>query len=105
MPTPADWEWSSSARRYRVLTKGTGTGGQFVTLSTTTRLRDVLAASRVDVVNALAELLARGDLSVQRWTLEMREQIRLTHQVEYVFGRGGLRAMVDSDDAILRGIV
>lgn len=92
MSSARDWEFSRGAKRYR----DTRTG-RFITNATVTNLRNDLAMSREATIRGLAQMLGRGDLSIQRWELEMREAIKLTHGAEYVFGRGGFRQMDQSD--------
>ncbi len=42
-------------------------------------------------------MVARGDLTVQRWELELRDVVKQVHGTMYVFGRGGRNAMTPSD--------
>lgn len=92
MASSRDWEFSRGAKRYRDVRTG-----RFLTNATITTLRNGLASSREGTIRGLAQMLGRGDLSIQRWELEMREAIKLTHGAEYVFGRGGFRQMTQAD--------
>jgi hypothetical protein len=82
---PAPWTWSVKARRYR------DAKGRFVGVRQMHELRDVWLSHQRQEADALAGRLARGDLTLQQWTLAMREVVKTTWIDNYVLARGGRR--------------
>lgn len=95
----ADWRWDESARRYR------RPDGRFLSPTTEAGLREQVIAEQRATMQAAAERMGAGDMSVQDFRAEMRELIARTNGVEYMFGRGGRNAMTADDRAALRGLI
>lgn len=86
------WQWSAAARRFR-----DSETGRFISRAEMLRLRDEFTTGRAGHMRDLTANMASGDLSIQRWELEMRQAIKSTHLVEYLQGRGGRNAMTPED--------
>jgi hypothetical protein len=86
------WEYSLSAKRYRDTTTG-----RFVSQASIEKLREDFVAARQDVVRDLVAQLEAGDITVQEWLSAMRDEVKLAHIGQYLFGRGGRNAMTDDD--------
>jgi hypothetical protein len=69
------------------------------------KLRDQLLAAIALLVYGLAEDLASGSITLSDWEDAMRDQIKNTLGVMYVFGRGGFDAMTPNDWTVLSGLV
>jgi len=99
--TEAFWLWDSRSRRYRVTREGASELGQragtFVSHARMLTLRDAYIAQSKVTVNTLATQVAAGDITLQQWTLAMREMVRDTMINEYMLGAGGRNAMTQSD--------
>jgi len=48
-------------------------------------------------MDMFAMSLSDGEITIQQWTLRMREVIKRTHIVQYIIARGGLDRMTQSD--------
>lgn len=48
-------------------------------------------------MDALSRRLINGDINVQQWVLEMRQQVKDTFINEYMLGRGGRNNMTQAD--------
>lgn len=94
------WVYDETTHRYR----DTATG-RYLSPSTMVSLRDdAIERSRASV-RALAESVASGDLSVQDWLVEMRDQVQTVTRLQYLFGRGGRHAARSSDRAVMATLV
>jgi hypothetical protein len=86
------WEFSTGAARYRDLNNG-----RFIAKRTVDKMQTDFLDARADAVDDLASGLVGGDLTVQRWLEGMRDEVKVAHIGQYMFGRGGRNAMTDSD--------
>jgi len=85
MPDP--WIWDDVVKRYRTPT------GQFISAKNLIPLRDEFIANRMAAVNNLADQLASGQINIQQWVLNMRQEIKITYMAEYELGVGGRNMM------------
>ncbi len=90
--TALAWSYDTAASRYR-----DASTGQFVSSQTVTNLRNDFLDTRAQTVADLASQVANGDITLAAWETAMRDEIKLTLGVEYVFGRGGLDQMTPED--------
>lgn len=81
----APWVWSVKARRYR------DAKGRFCGVRQMHELRDTWLGYQRQEVDALAGRLARGEVTLQQWTLSMREVVKTTWIDNHVLARGGRR--------------
>ena len=88
----AKWEWDKKLKRYRETDTGRIIGQRRMV-----KLRDVYNESVADEVAELADKLGTGDLTVQQWTIAMRDRIKKTFSDQYVLARGGRNSMTQRD--------
>ncbi len=97
----AFWTYDTRTRRYRVTPEGAQAlghkPGTFIGERRLVGLRDAYIAGAKDATNTLAGQVARGDISVQQWTLAMRQEIRADFINEYVLAHGGRATMTPAD--------
>lgn len=86
------WQFDTTAHRYR-----DGQNGRFLPERTILDLRDGLLAARKEATTRLAEALSDGRVDLSTWQLGMRAVARDTALTEYIFGRGGINAMMPAD--------
>lgn len=95
------WVYDARSHRYRLTADGAQQFGRrpgtFVGERQLIGLRDAWIAHAKDNTNALAGQLARGEISVQQWTLAMRQEIRTNFINEYVLAHGGRNTMTPAD--------
>lgn len=95
------WRWNQRARRYYVTPEGAAALGQkpgtFVSQSQLVTLRDSFINEQKQRTNALATQLAAGDITVQQWTLAMREEVKINHISQYLLAHGGRDSMTQAD--------
>lgn len=90
----ADWQFDvrQNVKRFRDVRSG-----RFLSAEKAIDLRDGFADRRRADVDALTRRLADQDITVQQWEAELRSLVRDVHAAEYVYGRGGLKAMTADD--------
>lgn len=86
------WQFDQAAKNYRDLSTG-----RFLPRQTIIDLRDGLLESRVSATKSLATALAHGQIDLPSWQTGMRAVSRDTAMAEYLFGRGGINAMTQTD--------
>jgi hypothetical protein len=86
------WVWDTTSRRYRNVDTG-----RWLSHKTITTMRNDLAAAQRDWADTAASALVRGDWTVRRWELEIRERLKTIYLSEYMLGRGGKNAMTQAD--------
>lgn len=86
------WVWDTSSRRYR----NTETG-RWISHSKVADLRNDFATKQRVWADTAAAALGRGDWTVRRWELEIRERLKKVYLTEYMLGRGGKNAMTQAD--------
>lgn len=86
------WVWDTTSRRYRDMDTG-----RWLSHATVTTLRNELAALQRSWADTSAAALVRGDWSVRRWELEIRDRLKTVYVAEYLLGRGGKNAMTQAD--------
>lgn len=96
---PLAWSYSTTANRYRA------PDGKFIGAEQVRNLRDTFLDVRMQNVRGLAASLGSDAMSLPEWETAMRQEIKLTHGVEYVFGRGGLDQMTSDDLTHLGSLV
>lgn len=84
--------WDRDLRRYR-----DADSGRFVRESAVRAARQGIIDRASAETDVLAGQLASGDLSVEDWTLAMRDVVKRTTIDQYLLGRGGRNAMTQSD--------
>lgn len=84
--------YDPTLRRYR-----TAESGRFVRETTVRSIRQQIIDRATAEVDALTGKLAAGDLSVEDWTLQMRDLVKRTVIDQYLMGRGGRNAMSQRD--------
>lgn len=90
MPSP--WVWDDRAKRYR----DTSTG-RFITQHKAVTLRDFYIEAKKSDTDRLSRQLTEHKISLQQWTLDMRQQIKDTFSNEYMLARGGRNNMTQAD--------
>lgn len=95
------WRWNQNARRYYVTPDGAAAlghkPGTFVSQAQMLTLRDSFIDSQKAYTNGLAAQLSRGDITIQQWTLAMREEIKTTYIAQYLLAHGGRDTMTPAD--------
>ena len=86
------WVWEARAKRYR-----NRETGRFVGQEELRRLRDEYVDRLTERSDRLSERLFADEISVQRWTREMRELVKDAFAGQYMAARGGRNAMTQSD--------
>ncbi len=95
------WRWNQQARRYYVTAEGAAALGQkpgtFISQTQRVNLRDAFIESQKARTNELANQLAKGNITIQQWTLSMREEIKTNHITQYLLAHGGRDTMTQAD--------
>ena len=95
------WIWEPTAKRYRLTTEGADAlsqkPGTFVSQAKMLSLRDEYIAARKDNTNALANQLAKGDMTLNEWTLAMRQEVKDNFVNQYMLAHGGRNSMTQAD--------
>jgi hypothetical protein len=86
------WVWDPRLGRYRNLKTG-----RLLPAARIRQMRDQLIAAITATITGLVQRLASGDWTVGTWERAMRQAIKSAFGAQYVFGRGGLRAMEPAD--------
>jgi hypothetical protein len=86
------WVWDTKSRRYR-----NAETGRWLSHSKVAQLRDDFAATQRSWADVAASALGRGDWTVRRWELEIRDRLKRIYLSEYMLGRGGKNAMMQAD--------
>jgi len=86
------WVWDTKSRRYR-----NSETGRWISHSKVAQLRNDFAATQRQWADTAASALSRGDWTVRRWELEIRDRLKRVYLSEYMLGRGGKNAMTSSD--------
>jgi hypothetical protein len=97
---PLNWTYDERLSRYRQ-----GSSGRFLSSDDVRQLRDGFLDAQAAKTAKLASDLAKGSLHIGQWEAGMREAIKATVGVEYVFGRGGLDRMTPKDFAAAGDLV
>jgi hypothetical protein len=92
--------WDARLGRYRNERSGRLLPGKRIQ-----EMRDGLLITAGAVVLSLSDRLASGDLDVGTWERAMRDAIKAIFGAQYVFGRGGLKAMQSKDWAAVGDLV
>lgn len=95
------WRWNQQARRYYVTTEGAQSLGQkpgtFVSQAQMVTLRDAFIGEQKQRMNSWATELSSGRITVQQWTLLMRDEIKTNHIAQYLLAHGGRDTMTQAD--------
>lgn len=86
------WVWDARTSRYRNLDTG-----RLLPAERIRQMRDTLLDAATGAMGLLADALAGGEHDVGGWERAMRDAIKAIFGAQYVFGRGGLRAMQPKD--------
>jgi len=86
------WEYDAGSRRYR--DKRTG---RWLSHNRMIAMRDDYVAAYETRVAGLAERVMSGDMTLQQWERGMRAELKSLHIGQYELGRGGRKAMTQSD--------
>lgn len=86
----AKWEYFPEEYLYRK-------NGRKISEDAILRNISLYEAEQISSVQDLAYRLRDGDITIQQWTLQMREKIKRTHIVNYIIARGGVSRMTQSD--------
>jgi len=86
------WEYDAGSRRYR--DKRTG---RWLSHNRMIAMRDDYVAAYETRVAGLAERVMSGDMTLQQWERGMRTELKSLHIGQYELGRGGRKAMTQSD--------
>lgn len=96
----ASWVWDAVAHRYRSVATG-----RFLSPTTEAELRAAFVESRRTAIRTLGRGLGDGSLSVNEFRRAMRDEIEALNGVQYMFGRGGRKAMTLQDRQALSAII
>lgn len=88
----ARWVWDTASRRYRDVENG-----RWISHETVASIRNDLAAFQRTWADTAASAMTRGDWTVRRWELEIRERLKTVYLAEYMLGRGGRNVMTQAD--------
>lgn len=94
------WIWDARLGRYR-----NERTGRLLPAKRIQQMRDTLLDAAGAVVAGLADRLDSGDSIVGTWQQGMRDAIKAIFGAQYVFGRGGLKAMQPKDWAAVGELV
>ena len=89
-----EWIYNAATRVYRYVTRQ---GSTSITGNELLEARDLFTAKKADEIGLLAQELMNGNLSIQQWTLNFREELKKIYIDQYMAGRGGLDAMTQAD--------
>ena len=95
-----DWQYDASTHRYR--DKSTG---RFLSPTTHAELRAAFVEARRESIKGLGAGLADGSLTVNEFRRALRDEIEALHGVEFMFGRGGRKAMTFEDRQLLSAMI
>lgn len=96
----SEWVWSTEAHRYRSLATG-----RFLSPTTDAALRAEFVEARKVAITNLGRGLGEGSLTVNEFRRAMRDEIESLNGVEYMFGRGGRKAMTLDDRRALSALI
>jgi len=97
-----DWIFNAAKGVYRYVTRS---GGGSIGVSELLEARDGYTDIKVDAIGNMANQLMGGDISLQQWTLNFREELKTTYINQYLAGRGGLEAMTQADWGSIGGML
>jgi hypothetical protein len=101
MPPVVNYIFDSVAGRWR----STATG-RFISHAAAIAARDNYITAKYNLMSTLASQLNTSDvISIQRWTLDMRAQIKSAYVNEYLLGRGGIKNMTQADWGRIGGML
>lgn len=86
------WVWDARLGRYR-----NERTGRLLPAERIQQMRDDLLEAAAALMATLADALARSEHTVGEWERAMRDAIKSLFGAQYVFGRGGLKAMQPAD--------
>jgi len=86
------YTWDASTRRYR-----DQQSGRLIRTDRIAGLRDRIVTATLTKADALSAQLAAGDLTVEAWTLGMRDLVKQVTIEQYLLARGGRNAMGPRD--------
>lgn len=92
---PLRWLWDQARRVYERV-RGERTE-QVVEPIPTHRDRYLAQEMGKDIAGSLTDALAGGKISIQRWQLDFRQNLKDIYRNEYLLARGGRGAMTQSD--------
>lgn len=92
MPNDERWIWDARLGRYR-----NERSGRLLSAARIQEMRDRILEVAASAVLGLAQRLTDGEWDVGTWEHAMRDAIKAVFGAQYVFGRGGLRAMQPHD--------
>ena len=95
-----DWIFNQDTKRYR-----NPETGQSVTQRQAVTLRDNFIAEIEFNPPSPSEQLAKGDMTIQNWELEMRKQIKQSYLDEFALGKGGRNNLTTSNLDDLGGLL
>lgn len=96
----SEWVWSESAHRYR-----SSVTGRFLSPITEAGLRAEFVEARQVAIRALGRGLGDGSLTVNEFRRAMRDEVEALNGVEFMFGRGGRKAMTLADRQALSALI
>lgn len=94
-PQPV-WTWDTTSRRYREAKTG-----RYIGAKQMLALRDTYTDRQKLRTDALARQLVDGDITIQQWTLAMREAVKETYLSQYAMAIGGRQTMTQRDFGII----
>jgi len=89
---PGPWQWDDRSKRYRDTSSG-----RFITTHKAVTLRDFYTEAVKGDMDKLTRRLTQHKISVQQWTLDMRQIVKETYIDQYMLARGGRGNMTQSD--------
>jgi hypothetical protein len=96
----SEWVWSTEAHRYRSTVTG-----RFLSPTTDAALRAEFVEARKVAITNLGKGLGDGSLTVNEFRRAFRDEIESLNGVEYMFGRGGRKAMTQEDRHALSALI
>lgn len=104
---PLRWLWNQAKRAYQ---RVRGSGPEPTVLRELTpgpehRDRFLTHPDAQTFVNETVDALGRGDISIQRWRMDFRRELRKAYTAEYLYGKGGVGAMTAADRGRLGGML
>ncbi len=94
------WVWEPDRHRYK-----NQETGQIIREKDLVELRDLVSDGVTARLLAHLESMFAGDITIQRWILDMRRELEDGYVVEYALGKGGAKRLNAEDYAALGGML
>lgn len=88
----SSWIWDTKSRRYR-----SSKTGRWISHTVVVDLRNEFSTLQREWADVATAAMVRGDWTVRRWELEIRERLKTIYLAEYMLGHGGKNAMTQAD--------